>query len=511
MLKILSVLLFVFLGLLRLEASPRPILQATIVPTTATTVQIPINTTADVQYQFTNRSPITRQFTVTAITGMSQVTTSGTMCANPFTLAYGESCLLTMRFTGSLIMAPITGGPEVCKVLEENDNSSGNSLCIQPATVNQLAITIVAAENASLSVTPSSLTLVVGDYLPQLLTVTNASTRITASSVQATLPGSWTDITQDASHCFSLPPLSSCLIELTPGPTSYAVQSVNISGGSSTVVPVSMVVNATPMLSVDRPSVTVYPGVVANLTVQNVSARLITNVSSVLAGTPFSGKVTESGNTCSSLAVGQSCTLSYTASSTPVAEAAYTIVADNVAPKSVLMKVSSALAIGTEWQDGYVFKIDSNGSTGVVVSSADVSANLIWGGSGTAIGTMASSTSNGVANTNAIVDELTNNQSILITSYAAGLCSNFVSAGAYNDWYLPASDELVTIWTHSNINGGPIPGFNFGDGYWSSTEATDALSAWFGKVVYFGGTFNGMVYPDFKTNTYSVRCARAFS
>ena len=102
------------------------------------------------------------------------------------------------------------------------------------------------------------------------------------------------------------------------------------------------------------------------------------------------------------------------------------------------------------------------------------------------------STTNGAANT-AILANLTG-------SYpAASYCAN-LSFGGYNDWFLPAMDELNNVlYVNKNALG-------MSDSYWSSTETS-----------FMGDTMNVLVLQDgernigVKNNTiFNIRCVRSY-
>lgn len=91
-------------------------------------------------------------------------------------------------------------------------------------------------------------------------------------------------------------------------------------------------------------------------------------------------------------------------------------------------------------------------------------------------------------------------------AYAAKLCSE-LEMGGYDDWYLPAKDELNLMYENLYLKG--LGGFNQGDGreyYWSSSEAAfdEILYAWLQS---FG---NGKQQEDNKWYEYRVRAVRDF-
>ena len=132
-----------------------------------------------------------------------------------------------------------------------------------------------------------------------------------------------------------------------------------------------------------------------------------------------------------------------------------------------------------------------NGS--VRAMSADEEAGLDYGYQGTTTG--ASSTTDGVSNTDKIASR----------SPAASWCRTKGSA-----WYLPAKDELVTIYNNrSGLNsaltlagGTQLEGSIAVSYYWSSTES----SAYNSYYVYF---LNGSIISDYKNTGCRVRAVRA--
>ncbi|MDF1684407.1 MAG: IPT/TIG domain-containing protein [Legionellaceae bacterium] len=106
----------------------------TLTPLTATTLVVPSNDTAVVQYQITNQSTKTRAFSMQSISGITQVTTGQGVCGNPFVLSGKASCTLSLEIDGSLITRPIMDGPVVCE-------NGSKFLCYRPARSNNLHIT----------------------------------------------------------------------------------------------------------------------------------------------------------------------------------------------------------------------------------------------------------------------------------------------------------------------------------------------------------------------------------
>ena len=105
----------------------------TFTPLTATTLSIPSNGTATVQYQVTNQSSRTHTLAMNPITGVTQ-NTGGGYCGNPFSLGYHQSCVLNVTIDGNTIPGSFSGGPVVCQ--------QGSGLqCYQPNASDVLNIT----------------------------------------------------------------------------------------------------------------------------------------------------------------------------------------------------------------------------------------------------------------------------------------------------------------------------------------------------------------------------------
>jgi len=73
-----------------------------------------------------------------------------------------------------------------------------------------------------------------------------------------------------------------------------------------------------------------------------------------------------------------------------------------------------------------------------------------------------------LANTRFIVDDFGN---LYQGAYAAHIC-NHLDAHGYNDWYLPAIDELNALWQNRNL----LKTFRQGN-FWSSTETENQVAA----------------------------------
>lgn len=125
----------------------------TFTPLTATTISVPTNGTATVQYQVTNQSSRSHALAMNAIKGVTQITSGTGICDNPFVLSGHGSCTLSLQINGAQVQAGIINGPVVCE--------QGSALqCYKPSATDTLNINVSSATNTTtLSVTPSTLAL----------------------------------------------------------------------------------------------------------------------------------------------------------------------------------------------------------------------------------------------------------------------------------------------------------------------------------------------------------------
>lgn len=161
-------------------------------------------------------------------------------------------------------------------------------------------------------------------------------------------------------------------------------------------------------------------------------------------------------------------------------------------------------SIGDSLEGGKIACLNG-GLNNLITANTNNSDAIVWGGNGTK--TNAQSTVDGGTNTTKIVAVL----GIGIT-YAAGVCEAYEidSAGntpcivgniCYNDWFLPAMNQLSCMRGNRN----QVGGFNK-DNYWTSTEdsALPTTNAFF-------LTFANSGHPPAaasKTVAYAVRCVR---
>lgn len=138
-------------------------------------------------------------------------------------------------------------------------------------------------------------------------------------------------------------------------------------------------------------------------------------------------------------------------------------------------------------QDHEEISIDYNGT--LYIHPVDNSDGINWY-NGSYMRTSATSKTDGAANTDSIVKYQGEG------SYAAKVCADLDAYG-YNDWYLPAKDELNAMYQNKSSIGGFSSSY-----YWSSTEYDEYYGAW-PQYFYLGS----QDYTS-KNSDYRVRCVR---
>src|SRR3989339_390429 len=157
----------------------------------------------------------------------------------------------------------------------------------------------------------------------------------------------------------------------------------------------------------------------------------------------------------------------------------------------VIYPDKSYINVGDPIYGGIVFQINTIGEGLVSKISDEIPVTSKWGCYNVSI-TGSESFSDGQNNTSAILAACSE------STIAAELCNNEVFNG-YEDWFLPAVDQLTNLYETRDIVGG----FSSND-YWSSTQSS-ATSAYFKD---FG---DGLLYSTGKNSNKLVRCTRAFS
>ncbi len=156
--------------------------------------------------------------------------------------------------------------------------------------------------------------------------------------------------------------------------------------------------------------------------------------------------------------------------------------------------VNARLKIGSPYGGGIVFFIGNTKQHGLIALDKDLKtgteSTFQWGCNGHTLG--ASSFDDGKQNTSTIVNSC---------SLGAGRICADLEANGFNDWYLPARNELDLIYSARNS----IP--EFSNVYWSSTESTfDSAS----RAYYFDASDGRWIEIALKTAKFNVRPIRQF-
>ena len=211
----------------------------TFTPLTATSVSVPANNTATIEYQVTNQSAKSHSLLMTPITGITQTTTGAGICSNPFTLpSKGSSCTLSLQVNGSQLTHSITDGPIVCE--------QGSTLqCYKPSPSNVLNIVLI--NDTTLTASVSTLGLSVNDTslnaaltgTPRLITITNSGSISATSVTYSPSPALPSGTTISPSTCGTIAASGTCVLTITPGSTASAT------AGNSSPTPITLSISGT--------------------------------------------------------------------------------------------------------------------------------------------------------------------------------------------------------------------------------------------------------------------------
>jgi hypothetical protein len=141
---------------------------------------------------------------------------------------------------------------------------------------------------------------------------------------------------------------------------------------------------------------------------------------------------------------------------------------------------------------GYWLGTAGDGDSKLIVAPKSTEVVSVWGSFGTVRGT--TSTTNGVANTNTLY-------SFGSAAHPAAYYCRALTTGGYNTWYLPAKNELMTL--YSNKSATPFAtADSFVGGYYLSSTESDNNNEW--AII----MSNGSQSPSFKSDGGRVRATR---
>lgn len=286
-----------------------------IVPVGSINVTVTDTETAIVQYKVTNQTAITRQLIMSSISGVAQVTDGSGYCSNTFTLASGQSCLLTLKVIGSQLPHGTTNSTiKICKT-NSNSNTPDAFLCSQTSTDNNLNI-VVKQSIARITVTPHILNLSANGSSGQL-TIRNISSSVTATNISANLSGTILNgnVVQNSSSCVSVAPGGTCSLVFTPGSTAVSLTSFKIQGDNTTFNAAAIKITEPSVADISvsgSPLILTAGGSSGTLTITNNSSTVsTTNVQAALSPL-LAASVTQDATDCATLAPKASCNLVFT-------------------------------------------------------------------------------------------------------------------------------------------------------------------------------------------------------
>ena len=354
----------------------------TFTPLTATSISVPANSTATIQYQVTNQSVKSHSLVMTPITGITQATTGAGICSNPFTLpSRGSSCTLSLQVNGSQLTHSITDGPIVCE--------QGSTLqCYKPSPSNVLNINVGTSEyTIGGTVSGLSGSVVLQNNGTDNETVSSDGAFTFSTAIAESSPYAVTVLTQ--------PTGQTCTV--TNG--SGTVGSANVTNVSATCVSNDTTLTAsvsTLGLSVNNTELNAaLTGTPRLITITNSGSNSATSVTYSPSPALPSG-TTISPSSCGTIAASSTCVLTITPGSTASATAG------NTSPTPITLSISgtntntltptvNVLTYGSVYQGGYIYAVDDTTSNtgsigGTVVTQTDQAPRypdgVVWSSNG---------------------------------------------------------------------------------------------------------------------------------
>ncbi len=475
----------------------------TFTPLTATTLSVPSNGTATVQYQVTNQSPRTHTLAMQSTQGITQLTTGLGVCGNPFILTENGSCTLSLQVNGSQLTSSINDGPVLCE--------TGPILqCYRPAAGDILHITQAAPmTTATITVTGSPLTLTTNGPTGTL-TINNTSLIVAATNITTNFTGTALDgnVTETGNTCSNVAPQASCTLTYTPGSTVVSQTGFSIQGSNTNAVTAAIQIDEGISLTNVSPS----SGPVSGGTGVTLTGVGLTGAT----GVTFDGTAATSVNVVNSTTV----TAVTPAHAAGVVNVVITTPAGSATDTNGYTYLTTT--VGQSAYGGTIACLNG-GLNNLIAATADNSTGIQWGANGTT--TNATNSTDGATNTATIVNCLTDSTSggcpgnLPINTYAAGICSTYsvdsmgntpCQAGftCYADWYLPAPDQLNCLYQNRTAIGGFDTTTGDVSRYWTSEES----GAFYAFNIFFDtGTPGAAGKSANDGNPSRVRCVRVFT
>jgi len=463
----------------------------TFTPLTATTINVPGNGSASIQYQVTNQSSRSHTLVMRTVPGITQTSSGIGICGNPFILASHASCTLSLNIDGSQLSSVITDGPIICE-------QGSNLQCYRPSANDIMHITpTTPISSATIYVSNSPLTLTTNGPVGTLI-ITNTSLSTTAVNVLSDFNGTALDgnVIESSNTCASIAPQASCTISYTPGSAIVTQTAFPIDGTNTNTVIAYIAIDSSVQLSSISPN----SGPASGGTAVTISGSGLTGAT----GVNFDGIAATSVNVVNSSTI--------TAITPAHSVGSVDVIVTTPSGSATLNNAYTYLttAIGAAAFGGTIACLNG-GSNNLIAAFTDNSSNIPWGGFG--ILTFSNSATDGSGNTATITSVLGPNGGL---PYAAQLCRDYQidSQGnspcqsgntCYSDWFLPAGNntssngQLNCVYTNKVAIGGFSSSY-----YWSSSEFNPSM-AW-GQN--FSTGFQGLFL---KGSNLAVRCVRGFT
>lgn len=249
----------------------------TFTPLTATSITVPANGSATVQYQLTNQSNTPHTLVMQPIQGVTQLTSGSGICNATSTLATkGASCVLSLQVNGDQLTGNIHGGPVVCQ-------QGSNIQCYQPAQANILNVILGSpSTEATIIVSGSPLSLTANGPTGNLV-ITNTSSLYTAINITSDFSGTALqgNVTETGNTCNAVAPGDSCTLTYTPGNNLVSQTNFPIQGSNTNSATAAIEINAiAPSLS----SIAPVSGSTAGGTSITLTGTDLTDTSAVTLG-----------------------------------------------------------------------------------------------------------------------------------------------------------------------------------------------------------------------------------
>jgi hypothetical protein len=146
---------------------------------------------------------------------------------------------------------------------------------------------------------------------------------------------------------------------------------------------------------------------------------------------------------------------------------------------------------------GFYLGLAGDGTSYMYVAPKSTEVQRTWGSYGTVRGTI--STTNGLANTNTLAG-------FGQAAHPAAYYAKNLTTGGYNTWYLPAKDELNTLYSNKSATPFATADSFVSSHYWSSTEYNGgSYSGTYAWYLHFSAGGPG---SNTKGSNYRVRAVR---